>query len=545
MFDNEAGPSREKPLLPPADHVSQTIDEIIAQYMHDSDDDDAQVPGNRSPEVIWGPVTGNHMKIFDFIPQEVGIDPEICRNYVGKNPVDFFCLFITDEIFDLMVLETNRYAHQNIDNPNLEPKARLRQWKDTNPAEMKRFFGILLWMGLVRYPNLQNYWSRRDIYSNKVCNVMSRNRFQILLSMWHFHDNDDLEDTTKLRKISHFLDKLKLRFQAIVVPDKNICIDETLVPFRGRLAFRQYIKNKRHKFGIKLFKLCTAGGYTYNLSVYCGKEDVTSEPVPTRVVKHLLGDLLDKGYTLYTDNYYTSVSLAHTLLKRNTHLIGTLRKNRKLNPEPVITEKLNKGGIIARESNTGVVVSKWKDKRDVLFLSTKHGDDMIDVQIRDKLVQKPKAIVDYNNSKAYIDLSDQMKAYNSSLRRGIKWYRKLAIEMIFGSTIVNAHIVYSYVTKNKISITNFKEKLCEELLFRAIDNEKENTPARPVGNVAQKHTLAEGNNRRRCGECYRRIAAESGRKEAQRKATNTKLQCTQCEKSYCMPCFFLTHACTK
>lgn len=38
----------------------------------------------------------------------------------------------------------------------------------------------------------------------------------------------------------------------IIVPQENVCIDETLVPFGGRLGFRQYIKNKRHKFGISL-----------------------------------------------------------------------------------------------------------------------------------------------------------------------------------------------------------------------------------------------------------------------------------------------------
>lgn len=525
--------------------MNQTIDDVIAQYMFDSDNESREISGAEPVDIAWGPITGNNMQSFDFIVQNVGVHPEICQNYTNKTPIDFFCLFVTDDIFDLMVVETNRYANQNLHNPHLEPKARLRQWKDTDPQEMRIFFGIVLWMGLVKYPNLQNYWSRKEIYSNKVCNKMSRNRFQLLLSMWHFHDNEDVENTSRIIKVSPLLDKLKIRYQAVVVPDKNICIDETIVPFRGRLSFRQYIKNKRHKFGIKLYKLCTTGGYTYNLSVYCGKEPVTDEPVPTRVVQNLLDDLLGKGYTLYTDNYYTSVLLAHKLLASNTHLVGTLRQNRKLNPKDVTSHKLNKGEIVGRESNTGVVVCKWKDKRDVLTLSTKHDDSMVDVKIRDKVVKKPKVITDYNNSKAFIDLSDQMKAYNSSLRRGVKWYRKLAIEMIFGSTIVNAHIVYTTVTKNKISITSFKEKLCEELLLVTDNANQHPSSETREHSIPQKHILEETNKRRRCNECYRRITEEFGRTEAQRKATNTRMHCVKCEKFFCLSCFFDTHTCTK
>jgi len=34
-------------------------------------------------------------------------------------------------------------------------------------------------------------------------------------------------------------------------PDEDLAVDE-MVPFRGRLGFRQYIPRKSHKYGIKL-----------------------------------------------------------------------------------------------------------------------------------------------------------------------------------------------------------------------------------------------------------------------------------------------------
>lgn len=39
--------------------------------------------------------------------------------------------------------------------------------------------------------------------------------------------------------------------------------------------------------------------------------------------------------------------------------------------------KIKKSEIIGKENNKGVVVSIWKDKRDVRMVSTKHGLEMI------------------------------------------------------------------------------------------------------------------------------------------------------------------------
>ncbi|KAK3786608.1 hypothetical protein RRG08_027566 [Elysia crispata] len=38
-------------------------------------------------------------------------------------------------------------------------------------------------------------------------------------------------------------------------PDKNICIDEGLCPWRGRSSFRVYMRDKPTKWGLKLYIL--------------------------------------------------------------------------------------------------------------------------------------------------------------------------------------------------------------------------------------------------------------------------------------------------
>lgn len=74
---------------------------------------------------------------------------------------------------------------------------------------------------------------------------------------------------------------------------------------------------KRYKYGIKLSKLCAAEGYTYAVKVYGGKEQPSEKSLASRVMK-LMQPLLGTGKTLFTDNFYTSVELAHELNRKNT-----------------------------------------------------------------------------------------------------------------------------------------------------------------------------------------------------------------------------------
>ncbi|KAL1454531.1 hypothetical protein WDU94_010767 [Cyamophila willieti] len=75
-----------------------------------------------------------------------------------------------------------------------------------------------------------------------------------------------------------------------------------------------------------------------------------------------------------------------------------------------------KGSKIAEQNSDGIVVMKWKDKGDVLVLSTKHDDSMKTYEKRGSERTKPAMIVDNNMGKGFIDLSDQMAAYSPYLR---------------------------------------------------------------------------------------------------------------------------------
>ena len=68
--------------------------------------------------------------------------------------------------------------------------------------------------------------------------------------------------------------------------------------------------------------------------VYTGKVGDTSEKnLGARVVTDLSKDVLNKGFHLYFDNFFSSPSLLADLCTKKTYCVGTVRVNRKHFPK--------------------------------------------------------------------------------------------------------------------------------------------------------------------------------------------------------------------
>ena len=92
----------------------------------------------------------------------------------------------------------------------------------------------------------------------------------------------------------------------------------SLIPFKGRLSFRQFIPSKRARFGIKCWVLADAtNSFISRFCVYTGRDAnaVPDVPLSTRVVRQLV-EGLDLNHHLYVNNFYTSPDLFKLLLER-------------------------------------------------------------------------------------------------------------------------------------------------------------------------------------------------------------------------------------
>ena len=249
---------------------------------------------------------------------------------------------------------------------------------------------------------------------------MSSRRFELLLKFLHLNDSRKQPargqpEYDKLYKVRPFLDAVVKNFQACYTPSENLSIDESMVGFKGRLAFLQYMPKKPQKWGMKAWVLAdSSSGYIWNWKLYTGK-DVDMPPSPLglahRVVLELLDDdrLRSKGYRVFTDNFYSSPDLFKDLQEEGFEACGTLRSNRKGIPDDVRGAKLRKGESHFSQDDT-LLFMKWKDKRDVLMLSTFHDDTFIEKRRRTRLaadgvevIQKPSVVEDYNQHMGGVD----------------------------------------------------------------------------------------------------------------------------------------------
>ncbi|XP_008182727.1 piggyBac transposable element-derived protein 4-like [Acyrthosiphon pisum] len=319
-------------------------------------------------------------------------------------PIDVFFSIIDNDILLLMCNETNQYAHQRLNSGPVRRSSRMSRWKDVDIDEMKKFLGVLMFSGVVVFPTYESYWKKDSLYYHELFHKigMSYNRFIIILKCWHFVDNNIARDNTdRLYKIKPLMDMVFQNTQNLFTPGDTLVLDESMIAFRGRLLFRQYNPSKSHKYGIKMYKLCTPEGFTWASSIYCGTgPNLGTLDKPGTVVVNLADSLLDEGCLIITNNFYTSVPLAEYLYGRKTDLCGTLRKNRKWLPVDVKEKKLKKGQFIARQKEF-ITILKWHDKRDG------------------------------------IDVSDQLSSYYNPQRKSLVWYKKVGMELLFGITVVN------------------------------------------------------------------------------------------------------------
>ena len=133
---------------------------------------------------------------------------------------------------------------------------------------------------------------------------------------------------------------------------------------------------------MKLWVLADSStGYTCDFDVYLGKNtDSSGFGLAYDVVMNLVKSIVNQGYHLFFDNFYTSVQLLRDLIGKGIRACGTIIANRKgflaqlknvKESEEKKKKKSNRGDI--RWVREGDILSmQWRDKKAVSFLSSMH-----------------------------------------------------------------------------------------------------------------------------------------------------------------------------
>jgi len=396
--------------------------------------------------------------LHDFTGQE-GIKVNLSMDSLTS---DVFSLFFDDLLIKKLVCWTNARAELLRNSTNLLPNSSMKTWTAVTENEMKQFLGLCIVMGNIRMPTLKAYWSTNAQYYHPLFRkIMCRNRFQSILRCLCFCKETD-DKTDRLYKIDQVLRHILKNIQNTYYPGENLSIDEALLLWRDRLMFRQYNPHKKTKYDIKIYELCTPDGFVLNTLIYSKDTVINEDDHASWVVYELMKDYLGKGHTIFMNNYYNSVQLATSLYKDKTHIAGMLRKYRKNNPKTVTHAKLKRGqSIFARNGN--ILVQKWRDKRDVLTISTKHKALLQEVKCKTGTKKsKPSTVIDYNKNMSGINRCDQMISYYST-PKSIRWYIKVFFHL-FDVMIWNACWLYNKVKYTRMSYLEYRNDIVAKLL---------------------------------------------------------------------------------
>ena len=168
-------------------------------------------------------------------------------------PYSYFKNFITDEFLDLIVQQTNLYsAQQNVNKPLNVTKNEIEQW-----------LGLVMYFSIFKISDTRMHWSRSVAeFMNVAPYVMSRDRFESIKKNFHLVDNNNItSQEDKMFKVRPMIDQLREKFNEIKMP-QELCVDEQLVPFKGRSQVKQYIPSKPYKWDIKyIYSLMLKGSF--------------------------------------------------------------------------------------------------------------------------------------------------------------------------------------------------------------------------------------------------------------------------------------------
>lgn len=138
------------------------------------------------------------------------------------------------------------------------------------------------------------------------------------------------EARDRLFKTRPVFEALKRRFLSVPM-EECLSLDEQMCSTKARHFLKQYMPNKPHKWGYKLFVLSGVSGYACDVEIYTGHENCPPKRRPAEPDLGATGNGVvrlsrqiprNANHKLYFDNYYTSPKVMVYLAKQGILFFG-------------------------------------------------------------------------------------------------------------------------------------------------------------------------------------------------------------------------------
>ena len=150
-----------------------------------------------------------------------------------------------------------------------------------------------------------------------------------------------------------------------------------------------------------------------------------------KVIHTFTRPLSGKHYTVFFDNFFSSVRLMEDLKSDDILAAAIIRGTRKHLPQLTEDKKLQeRGQSDHRVSDKEITVFKWKDNTPIHLISNYHGTEETTVSRSKKDGTKvdvayPVVVSDYNKHMGVVDKADMLRALYGLDRRTMKWWHRI------------------------------------------------------------------------------------------------------------------------
>ena len=450
--------------------------------------------------------------------------------FAKKTPFELFLFFFGD-ICKQISEYTNKYILENNETD-----------LNFDANDILLYLFVYIYLSVYNLPEIWMLWENSIFFKSIIPRILSKNKYNLINKYFTISNLTKLEESQKSEKILPIINYLNIKWKEAYPYTKYLSIDEAMTSYKGEIYFRQYMKDKHKRFGIKLFSKASADkGYCYHMMLYTGKnfEFDKKYGIGTSVIKELTKDHVFQNYHFTFDNYFSNLYTFLYLEQNKLNFTCTFSLNRKALPQKIKNVNLKKKKIkYYILDNTNITFFIYHDSKKQIQLAS----NCSEIQYckyknkSGKRQYKHEIVAKYNLTKSGVDLIDSATQIYKTQRKTNKWWKAVFFYLL-DVTMNNCSIIYRTSEKyHKISYKNkalfFRKILINEILeyFKA----KEIKMSYKL--IKEYHLLVEsGMKVKSCQNC------KEMKKSNGKNYRRSKFKCNKCNKILCKECFISTH----
>lgn len=449
--------------------------------------------------------------------------------FAKMTPYELFLFFFSDLCKEIASYST-KFALENNRKETFEEK------------DILLYLLVYIYLSVYNLPEIGMLWENSILFKSVIPGIISKCKYTTVNQFFTLSSLTKKEESEKAEKILHIIDYLNKKWKESYPYTRYLSIDEAMTSYKGSICFKQYMKDKHKRFGIKLFSKAAADrGYCYHMLLYTGKNFEYDKKwgIGPTVIKELTKDQLNQNYHFTFDNYFSNLYTFSHMEQNKLQFTCTFSVYKSAIPDKIKRLNLKKGEMKCYElEDTKVKMFIYHNRKKQIQLAS----NCCDIQFctyynkSKKKHVKHEIIANYNLTKAGVDLIDSATQIYKTQRKTNKWWKAVFFYLL-DVTLNNCVIIYNTSDKfHKITDKNrallFRKILINQ--FLEIYKAKEIKVTQRL--VREYHLLVDTEMKvQSCFNC------KQNHTPIGRNYKRSKFKCDKCNVVLCKECFIKVH----